>query len=150
MWHSQKLTKGNASIWQKLDHIAIIVLISATRNWIWIMDRSLDFKILGYHWLITLVCVGIFLLFDNIPRWTYASIYVFLGWISLLYLVPIFSSLPKIIIGLMIAGGILYTIGAMLFVLKKPFYFHEIFHVLVLLASAMFYFAILQLVFLTQ
>lgn len=147
LWHSQKQTKGNASIWQKLDHIAIILLISSTRNWIWIMDPSLDFKILIYHWIITLVCIAIFIFFNHIPRWTYAFIYVSLGWISLFYLAPIFSDLPKVVIGLMIAGGILYTIGAMLFVLKKPTYFHEIFHVLVLIASGFFYVAIVQVAF---
>lgn len=147
LWHSQKQTIGKASIWQKLDHIAIVLLISSTRNWIWIMNPDLNIETLIYHWIITLVIIAIFAALNHIPRWTYAVIYVFLGWISLYYLAPIFSYLPIEAIGLMIGGGILYTIGAILFVLKKPTYFHEIFHVLVLIASGFFYVAIVQVAF---
>lgn len=67
------------------------------------------------------------------PRWVYVPIYVGLGWAALFYL-PQFADAGWLILGLIVAGGVLYTLGAVVYALKWPqpipdwFGFHEVFH----------------------
>ena len=73
------------------------------------------------------------------PRWLYVALYLLLGWAAVMYMVPLFqASVPMMI--LVIIGGLLYTLGAVAYALKRPnpwpghFGFHEIFHVCTVLA----------------
>lgn len=67
------------------------------------------------------------------PRWIYVPIYIALGWAAIFYL-PGFAAAGALIVGLIIAGGVLYTIGAAFYATKWPqisprwFGFHEMFH----------------------
>jgi len=67
------------------------------------------------------------------PRWIYVPIYVALGWAAVFY-VPEFASAGALILSLIVAGGVLYTIGAAIYAAKWPqisetwFGFHEMFH----------------------
>ena len=67
------------------------------------------------------------------PRWIYVPIYVALGWAAIFY-VPQFAASGALILSLIVAGGVLYTIGAAIYALKWPqisqtwFGFHEMFH----------------------
>ena len=76
-----------------------------------------------------------------------------LGWVAVLEWTPLRNALSAQVLGLIVGGGLLYTIGAIVYSREKPdpwptiFGYHEIFHVLVLLASLLHFSAIAQIVF---
>ena len=78
----------------------------------------------------------------EIPRWLTSAIYIFLGWLALFAIVPIYRALPAEGFFWLLAGGVLYTVGGVLYAVKWPgrdnprFGCHEIFHVFILLGSA--------------
>jgi hemolysin III len=74
-----------------------------------------------------------------VPRWLYVALYLLLGWAAVMYMPALFAANPTMML-LVIAGGLFYTGGAIIYALKKPnpwpgkFGFHEIFHVCTVIA----------------
>src|SRR5690606_40270162 len=68
------------------------------------------------------------------PRWLYTPVYVALGWVAVFYLRPLLEYGGPVVVGLIIAGGLLYTLGAVVYGTRRPnpsprwFGFHEVFH----------------------
>ena len=75
------------------------------------------------------------------PRWVTAGIYLVMGWMALLVIKPMLDTIPVGGLLWMLAGGLLYTVGAVIYITKKlDFYpgmfgFHEVWHVFVSLAA---------------
>jgi hemolysin III len=82
------------------------------------------------------------------PRWLYVPIYIALGWAALLYLPDFYQTAGGLIVGLILAGGVLYSVGAIIYATKRPklsqkyFGFHELFHSLTIAAFFCHYAAI--------
>lgn len=76
------------------------------------------------------------------PRWLYTPVYVALGWVAVFYLPDFLRTGGPVIVGLIAAGGLLYTVGAVVYGTKRPdpsprwFGFHEVFHAFTVLAFA--------------
>jgi hemolysin III len=76
------------------------------------------------------------------PTWAVTAAYLFVGWAGVLSAPQLFSKLGVAAAVLVIAGGILYTAGAVIYALRRPdpvpavFGYHELFHVLVIAAAA--------------
>ena len=78
------------------------------------------------------------------PKWVSSVLYIGMGWLCVLAFVPIIHALPKAGFGWLLAGGIIYTIGGVIYALKLPIFnarhknfgSHEIFHVFIMLGSA--------------
>ena len=78
------------------------------------------------------------------PKWLSSVLYIGMGWLCVLAFVPIFHALPRAGFGWLLAGGIIYTIGGVIYALKVPLFdsrhknfgSHEIFHIFVMLGSA--------------
>lgn len=83
------------------------------------------------------------------PRWLYTLCYIALGWAAVFYLPDFARTGGAAVVVLVVAGGLLYTAGALVYGLKRPdpsprwFGFHEIFHALTIAAFAAHYTAIL-------
>ncbi len=81
------------------------------------------------------------------PRWLYVPIYVALGWVAVFYLGPLWDNGGTLVLALIVTGGLLYTLGAVVYGIKRPnpwpswFGFHEIFHALTILAFISHYIA---------
>lgn len=111
-----------------------ICLVSLHGIWGWVL--------FGLIW--GMAILGIFLKFFwmNAPRWFSTLIYVVMGWLAIIAFVPLQRAVSWKGVALLLAGGLAYTVGAVIYALKKPniackyFGFHEIFHVFVLLGSA--------------
>ena len=77
----------------------------------------------------------------SIPRWLTSAIYLFMGWLAIFAIVPLHRSLPAAGFAWLLAGGLLYTVGGVLYAVKWPgrnnprFGCHEIFHLFILLGS---------------
>ena len=78
---------------------------------------------------------------DVSPRAGYSAvIYVALGWAVIWFLPGLIAGLPALGLGLLIAGGVCYTVGAVFYVLKKVPYMHFVFHLLVLAGTVFQFF----------
>lgn len=80
------------------------------------------------------------------PRWISAVIYVVMGWCVVAFLPQLYGALPAAGFWLLAGGGISYTVGAVLYVLKKIRYMHSVFHVFVLAGSVMQFLSVILFV----
>ncbi|HSI67694.1 MAG TPA: hemolysin III family protein, partial [Planococcus sp. (in: firmicutes)] len=82
------------------------------------------------------------------PRWLSTALYIAMGWIIIFAVVPLANAMPLMGLLLLIAGGLLYTIGGVIYGLKpeimsfKLLGFHEIFHIFILLGSLCHFLAV--------
>ena len=99
-------------------------------------------------WGIALIGAGIAASPIQAPRWVSTAAYIGMGWLSVVPLTRIINALPWEGLGLIALGGLLYTVGAVVYATKRPdpfprwFGFHEVFHLLVVAASICHYLAI--------
>jgi len=132
---------------RRADHATIFVFIAATYT-------PLVFNILDGWWRIgVLVAIWICALagvigaapFLRIPRVALASIYLSMGWLAVVALVPLTAALGWFAAVLMALGGLQYSLGAAAYAFKRPrlwprvFGYHELFHLAVITASVTFY-----------
>lgn len=133
-------------ILRKLDHSMIYVLIAGTYTPICLvyLDYPHSLYFLTVIWLIAIIGIIIKLFWMNAPRFISTVFYLLMGW-ALIFDLPAFARVPLGCLGLIAAGGISYSIGAIIYILEKPnwfksFGFHELFHIFVMIGSA-FHFA---------
>jgi len=120
---------------RRADHSNIFLIIAGTYTPLSILLLTPgDAKtLLVVVWTGALIGVALRNLWLSAPRWLYVPIYIALGWAAVFYL-PEFSTAGPVILGLIMAGGVLYTVGALVYALKWPqiserwFGFHELFH----------------------
>jgi hemolysin III len=140
-YHRIEWSPKARAVLKRLDHANIFVLIAGTYT-------PLGFSALPWSdglWLLTAVWIGaglgiVFRVFWlGAPRWLYVPLYLALGWASVWYMPQLFAvNVPMTY--LVIVGGLAYSIGAVVYGLKRPnpvpgvFGFHEIFHVLTVVA----------------
>jgi hemolysin III len=132
---------------RRLDHSMIFVLIAGTYTPVALLalKGSLASAILIVLWAGALGGVVFKLLWIDAPKWLFAAVYVALGCVT----AAVFGELPAAIGWLGVAGlasgGLLYTVGAVVYASGRPnpfpkvFGYHEVFHVLVILAAALHY-----------
>lgn len=149
-YHTINWSPGVKKILRRLDHANIFLIIAGTYTpltVIWLADRTAQI-------LLTLVWGGsiLGLLFRifwlTAPRWLYVPIYIALGWAALIYLPDFYQTAGGLIVGFILAGGVLYSVGAIIYAAKWPnishryFGFHELFHSLTIAAFFCHYTAI--------
>ena len=129
------------AVLKRIDHANILLLIAGTYTPIAVLALPTDKAII----LLSLVWGGAILgilfrvFWIDAPRWLYVALYLVLGWAAVMYMVDLFQANAAMMI-LVIVGGVLYTLGAVVYALKRPnpwpghFGFHEIFHVCTVLA----------------
>ncbi len=133
---------------RKLDHAMIYVLIAGTYTPVLLKYLSgLESWIFTIAiWVCALLGIVIKLCWFSAPRWLQTVLYIAMGW-AILFDISIFQSMSGIAVFLLAAGGLSYTIGGVIYILKKPnisaaFGFHELFHIFVLLGSLFHFFMI--------
>lgn len=143
LYHWLRLSEAGILKLRKADHIMIFIYIAATYTPICIvaLKGTLGWGLLIGVWFVALVGVIIKIFWMNAPRWLSTFIYILMGWLAVIVIYPLLNSLQiGALIWLMI-GGLFYTIGAVIYALKKPdpypgiLGFHEIFHLFVLLGT---------------
>ena len=115
---------------RKMDHMMIFVMIAGSYTPICLIALH---NRLGYIKGFWITC----------PKWLSSVLYIGMGWLCVLAFVPIFHSLPKAGFRWLLAGGIIYTIGGIIYSLKLPLFnsrhknfgSHEVFHVFIMLGS---------------
>lgn len=136
------------SIFRRLDHAMIYILIAATYTPITFLALSGGWKwsMFGVIWGLALVgFLAKFLIVNPSRMAAIAStvLYVVMGWLIVIAIVPLIAGMSTAAFVTLVCGGVAYTVGAVFFALdavlpkRKHFWMHEIFHLLVLAGSAL-------------
>lgn len=144
LYHWVKTTPRKNLVLKKIDHAAIYLLIagSYTPVFYYGLTGSWRLVMLTLVWVLAFTGILLKMWFIKAPRYVSAVFYLLLGWIALVPLYQLFKNLPSGAIVLMFTGGVLYTIGAVIYALKcfdffpNRFGFHEIFHLFISAGSA--------------
>ncbi len=136
LYHSAKKSKLRSRL-KIFDHASIYVLIAGTYTPFTLvtLSGSIGWVIFGISWGLALT--GIILKFFFTGRYKLIStlMYIVMGWIIVFAIKPLIDNLPLEGLLWLIAGGISYTIGAILYSIKKIKFNHAIFHIFVLIGS---------------
>ena len=154
VYHLVRMPNADTSRLRKFDHAAIYLLIAGTYTPICLNFFSgfLQWGFLAFIWLFALAGVVVKLFVIKAPRWVTAGIYLVMGWMALLVIKPMLATIPIAGLLWLLAGGLLYTIGAVIYITKKLdlvpgiFGFHEVWHVFVTLAALCHFIMIYQYV----
>ena len=127
---------------KKLDHAMIFILIAGTYTpfCLLCLTGTMRVAMMVAIWGVALIGIILKVAWINMPRWLGTGLYIFLGWFALFVLGPLYQALPLPGFMLLVGGGVMYTIGGVIYAIKKPnfgksFGFHELFHIFVILGS---------------
>ncbi len=142
-YHLIPLNEKGTRILKKLDHVMIFMMIAGTYTPFCLVPLrgGWGWTIFGIVWGFAVVGIFFKLFYIHAPRFLSTSIYLAMGWISIVAIYPIVKNVPAGGVVWLAAGGLLYSIGAVIYALKKPnpwpgvFGFHEIWHIFVLAGS---------------
>ncbi len=145
LYHSKKTGENDKSFWRKLDHTAIFFLIAGTYTPIcfFYLEGNLKWGILIAQWSLVVLGTIFKLVFINAPRVIGTLIYLLMGWIVVIPISTLVHTMPATALFFLAAGGISYTTGAVIYMLKKPnprplfFGFHEIFHIFIICGAVL-------------
>ena len=134
-YHIGSWVPSTKALLRRLDHSNIFLIIAGTYTPLSLMILPWDDAkvLLAVVWSGAIAGVLIRNFWLTAPRWIYVPIYVSLGWAAVFY-IPEFAAAGPLILGLIVAGGLLYTVGALVYGFKWPqisdrwFGFHELFH----------------------
>ncbi len=143
LYHSVRARPVALRRLRKFDHAAIYLLIAGTYTPICfnVLSGFWKWGLLGIVWGLALVGIGVKLVFIKAPRAVNAGVYLLMGWSCVPGIRHILTALPPGAVVWLAAGGILFTLGAVVYVTKalnfRPgvFGFHEVWHVFVILAA---------------
>lgn len=135
---------------RKLDHLSIYLLIAGTYTPFCLvtLQGPWGWSIFGVIWGFALLGVIIQSIYINVNRLFTTIIYLGMGWMIVIAIKPLLETLPLNGLWLLLAGGVAYSLGGVIYALKKPnfskaFGFHELWHLFVLLGSFLHFLAIL-------
>jgi hemolysin III len=126
---------------RKLDHSAIYLLIAGSYTPICLhfFGEFWRWGLLGIIWAMALIGILTKLFMIKAPRWVSAGIYLLMGWLSLMAVNEMLDTMPAGALVGLVAGGLFYTVGAVVYITKKlDFYpgvfgFHEVWHIFVIM-----------------
>ena len=144
IYHTLMLSAEKIAFLRRIDHMMIFILIAGTYTPVCLVTLAGKWGaiLLSAIWGIAIAGMLMKIFWMGAPRWLSTSIYVVMGWLSVTAFVPLMKAVGWGGFGMLLAGGIAYTVGAVIYALKKPnlaflksFGFHEIFHVFVMIGT---------------
>ena len=149
IYHTLDISPKINRLLRKIDHMMIFILIAGTYTPVCMIvlgDRT-GWSLLALVWGIAAVCILINACWITCPKWFSSLIYIAMGWVCILAITKIIQALPKAGFLWLLAGGIIYTLGGIIYAMKLPLfnnrhrYFgsHEIFHLFVMGGSLCHY-----------
>src|SRR2546430_1760203 len=146
VYHRVDWVSTTARRWlRRLDHSMIFLLIAGTYTpfGLIVLSQPLGAVVLVLIWTGAAGGIVLSLLWPDAPKPVSAAIYITLGWVAIIAMPQMLDRLGVTGVAMIIAGGLLYTAGAIVYARKRPdpvptvFGYHEIFHVLVVAAAAL-------------
>lgn len=141
-YHSVNLSGKMLKIFRKIDHMMIFVLIAGTYTPVCLITLrgKAGYTMLALVWGIALAGMLINILWITCPKWFSSLLYIAMGWVCVLVFGQLWNALSRAAFLWLLAGGVIYTIGGIIYALKLPIfdskhkYFgsHEVFHLFVM------------------
>jgi hemolysin III len=146
VYHLGRWRGRHARVLRAIDHANIFFLIAGTYTPICVnvLTGWHRIAVLSLVWTIGLAGALAKVMHLRLPRWASTGLYLGMGWVALIALPQLTAALPWQAIAMLISGGVLYSIGAVIYALKRPnplpriFGFHEIFHLFTIAGGAAF------------
>lgn len=142
VYHSLDLSERANRILRKIDHMMIFVLIAGTYTPVClvVLNNKTGRFLCALVWGIALAGILVKAFWITCPKWFSSLLYIGMGWVCVLAFTQIVNALSPAAFGWLLAGGIIYTIGGIIYALKLPvfdsmhpsFGSHEIFHLFVM------------------
>lgn len=154
-YHTFDISKKINRVLQKLDHSAISVLIagSYTPICMLVLKQPTGLRLCVLVWAIAVTGIVIKLFWITCPKWFSSVLYIGMGWVCVLAFTQLINDLTAAEFAWLLAGGVIYTVGGVIYALKMPFFnskhksfgTHEIFHLFVMGGSICHYIVMFKL-----
>ena len=134
-------------MWRRVDHANIFLMIAATYTAVAviILDGPTRVVLLAAVWVAAVTGILLSVLPLKLPRGVYVALYLVTGWIAIVVLPTLIQRVSSTALVALLAGGGLYSLGALAYAFRRPrlwprvFGYHEVFHLLVIAATALFF-----------
>lgn len=157
IYHSLNLSERTNRVLRKLDHMMIFILIagSYTPICLIVLGDGVGTLLFALIWGVAIIGILIKAFWITCPKWFSSILYIAMGWLCVIAFGPLVNTLSPAAFGWLLAGGIIYTVGGIIYALKLPIFnskhknfgSHEIFHLFVMGGSIchfilMYYFVV--------
>ncbi|MEG0688212.1 MAG: hemolysin III family protein [Hungatella sp.] len=149
IYHTLDISPKVNRLLRKVDHMMIFILIAGTYTPICmvVLGNKTGWAMLALVWGIAITGIIIKACWITCPKWFSSVIYIAMGWICMLAITKIFHALPTAAFIWLLTGGLIYTVGGVIYALKLPIFnsrhagfgSHEIFHLFVMAGSLCHY-----------
>jgi len=151
IYHGYNGSEKGIKVLKKLDHSMIYVLIagSYTPICLSVLEGNKRIFILTIIWGVAIFGIFSKIYINNVPRVLYTFFYLLMGWMVVFFIKDLYNNVDPNGFNLLVLGGILYSIGGFIYMIKKPnisktFGFHELFHLFILGGSLAHYVFVFQ------
>jgi hemolysin III len=142
LFHRGRWSPRTRDMLRRLDHASIFLLIAGTYTpfAVLLLEGETQRLMLLLVWAGALGGIAFRVLWMDAPRWMYVPVYVAMGWAAVFWMNEFAASAETIVLLLIIAGGLLYSVGGLVYGFQRPnplprwFGFHEVFHTLTVIA----------------
>lgn len=156
IYHTFDISPAVNKVLRKIDHMMIFILIAGTYTPVCLVvlgDRT-GWMLLALVWTIAIAGIIIKACWITCPKWFSSVLYISMGWVCVLAFTRIVQALPKAAFWWLLTGGLIYTVGGVIYALKLPIFnsrhknfgSHEIFHLFVMGGSFCHYVMMYQFV----
>jgi hemolysin III len=150
LYHRVTWRPAARRVMRRLDHASIYLLIAGTYTpyGLLVLSGAWQFSVLGVVWIGAALAIAQRLIWVDAPKWLAALAGISLGWVGVVAFPQIVSATGSAGTALVVAGGLLYTLGAVVYVVQRPdpvpsvFGYHEVFHLMTIAAAACHFAAI--------
>ena len=142
IYHTLDISPKINQMLRKIDHMMIFILIAGTYTPVCmvVLGDKTGWSLLTLVWGIAIVGILINALWITCPKWFSSLIYIAMGWVCVLVFGPFLKTLSAPAFLWLLAGGIIYTVGGVIYALKLPIFnakhkffgSHEVFHLFVM------------------
>jgi hemolysin III len=154
LYHLLPLSPSGVARLRRLDHVAIFVLIAGTYTpfCLLALQGAWRWGLLALVWALALCGVLLKVLWMGGPRWLSVVLYLGMGWVAVVAAPALLQAVPVGGMAWVLAGGLIYSVGALVYGFKRPnpipgaFGFHELWHLFVVAGSACHFWAVLRFV----
>lgn len=147
LYHCGPWSPRVRAVWRRVDHATIFLMIAATYTaaGVVILDGATRVVILAVVWAAAVAGMVVNVLPMRVPRGVAVLLYLCTGWIAIVALPVLVQRVSNTALTLLLSGAALYSLGALAYAFQRPrlwprvFGYHEVFHLLVIAATAMFF-----------
>lgn len=140
LYHLLSLSPRGIQAMRRLDHSMVAVLIAGSYTPICMVPlrHGYGLHMLAGVWALALAVILVKVFWLDAPRWITVGIFLFMGWVCVVAIGPLQASVPAAGLYWLLAGGLFYSVGAVIYALKWPdplprvFGFHEVWHLFVI------------------